>query len=104
MKPAILANVIRGETIESVHRGHLIAIDGKGVTDVHPVVFIPGYRVGWASVRAFGGILCTSGRVRPKGKCRGGCKKASAIDHVSVFLLLWFVATRAPSFRRLPWF
>jgi L-asparaginase II len=30
MQPAILANVIRGETIESVHRGHLVAIDGTG--------------------------------------------------------------------------
>ena len=30
MPPAILANVIRGETVESIHRGHLIAIDGKG--------------------------------------------------------------------------
>ncbi|MEP7149401.1 MAG: asparaginase [Acidobacteriota bacterium] len=30
MQPAILANVIRGETVESVHRGHLIVIDGKG--------------------------------------------------------------------------
>lgn len=28
----ILANVIRGETIESVHRGHVIAIDGSGET------------------------------------------------------------------------
>jgi L-asparaginase II len=30
MPPAILANVIRGETVESVHRGHVIAIDGRG--------------------------------------------------------------------------
>jgi L-asparaginase II len=30
MKSAILANVIRGETVESIHRGHLIAIDGTG--------------------------------------------------------------------------
>ena len=30
MQPAILANVIRGETVESVHRGHLIVVDGKG--------------------------------------------------------------------------
>lgn len=30
MKSAILANVIRGETVESIHRGHLIAIDGGG--------------------------------------------------------------------------
>lgn len=29
MSSAILAKVIRGETIESVHRGHLIAIDGE---------------------------------------------------------------------------
>ncbi|HVF29585.1 MAG TPA: asparaginase [Pyrinomonadaceae bacterium] len=30
MPPAALANVIRGETIESVHRGHVIATDGRG--------------------------------------------------------------------------
>ena len=30
MPPAILANVIRGEIVESIHRGHLIAIDGNG--------------------------------------------------------------------------
>ena len=32
MPPEILANVIRGETVESVHRGHAIAIDGDGQT------------------------------------------------------------------------
>jgi L-asparaginase II len=32
MKSATLANVIRGETVESIHRGHLIAIDGGGGT------------------------------------------------------------------------
>ena len=32
MESAILANVIRGETVESIHRGHLIAIDGNGET------------------------------------------------------------------------
>src|SRR5689334_9204331 len=32
MKTPILANVIRGETVESVHRGHVIAIDGEGKT------------------------------------------------------------------------
>ena len=32
MQPEILANVIRGETVESVHRGHLIVIDGEGNT------------------------------------------------------------------------
>ena len=32
MPPLILANVIRGETVESIHRGHLIAIDGGGKT------------------------------------------------------------------------
>lgn len=31
MKSSILANVIRGETVESIHRGHLIAIDGKNL-------------------------------------------------------------------------
>jgi L-asparaginase II len=30
MGSVILASVIRGETVESVHRGHLIAIDGNG--------------------------------------------------------------------------
>jgi L-asparaginase II len=32
MKSAVLANVIRGETVESIHSGHLIAIDGNGET------------------------------------------------------------------------
>jgi len=32
MKSEILANVIRGETVESIHRGHVIAIDGDGQT------------------------------------------------------------------------
>ncbi len=30
MSPPILANVIRGDTVESVHRGHLLVIDGDG--------------------------------------------------------------------------
>ena len=30
MEAEILANVIRGETIESIHRGHLIVLDGGG--------------------------------------------------------------------------
>lgn len=30
MNPEILAKVFRGETIESVHRGHLLIIDGEG--------------------------------------------------------------------------
>ncbi len=30
MPSEILANVIRGETVESIHRGHLIVIDGGG--------------------------------------------------------------------------
>ena len=30
MKSEILAKVIRGATVESVHRGHLIVVDGKG--------------------------------------------------------------------------
>ena len=30
MKSEILANAIRGETVESVHRGHVIGIDGRG--------------------------------------------------------------------------
>ncbi|MEO8573099.1 MAG: asparaginase [Pyrinomonadaceae bacterium] len=32
MKSVILANVIRGETVESVHHGHLIALNGKNET------------------------------------------------------------------------
>ena len=32
MESAILAQVIRGETIESIHRGHLIVSDGAGAT------------------------------------------------------------------------
>ncbi len=31
MKPEILANVIRGETVESIHRGHLIVMAGRDV-------------------------------------------------------------------------
>lgn len=34
MPPEILAHIIRGETLESIHRGHLIAIDGDGKTIV----------------------------------------------------------------------
>ncbi|MCA1625808.1 MAG: asparaginase [Acidobacteria bacterium] len=30
MNSEILAEVIRGETIESIHRGHLIVVDGEG--------------------------------------------------------------------------
>ena len=29
MDPEILANVIRGETVESVHRGHMVVFDGE---------------------------------------------------------------------------
>ncbi len=32
MPPQILANVIRGETVESIHRGHIVVIDGEGKT------------------------------------------------------------------------
>ncbi|MGI9055293.1 MAG: asparaginase [Pyrinomonadaceae bacterium] len=32
MKSEILAEVIRGETVESIHRGHLIILDGAGET------------------------------------------------------------------------
>jgi len=32
MPPKVLAKVIRGDTVESVHRGHLIALDGDGNT------------------------------------------------------------------------
>ena len=32
MPSEILAQVIRGETVESVHRGHFIVIDGEGKT------------------------------------------------------------------------
>lgn len=30
MNPEILAKVIRGETLESIHRGHIIVVDGDG--------------------------------------------------------------------------
>lgn len=30
MNPEILAKVIRGETVESIHRGHLLIVDGDG--------------------------------------------------------------------------
>lgn len=32
MESEILAKVIRGETVESIHRGHLIVVDGEGKT------------------------------------------------------------------------
>ena len=32
MNSEILANVVRGETVESIHRGHLIVLDGNGRT------------------------------------------------------------------------
>lgn len=32
MNSEILANVIRGKTVESIHRGHLIVLDGNGET------------------------------------------------------------------------
>lgn len=32
MNPAVLANVIRGDTVESIHRGHLVVLDGGGKT------------------------------------------------------------------------
>ncbi len=32
MQSEILAEVVRGETIESIHRGHLIVVDGNGET------------------------------------------------------------------------
>lgn len=32
MESEILAKVIRGETVESIHRGHLIVVDGEGHT------------------------------------------------------------------------
>ncbi|MEO6655738.1 MAG: asparaginase, partial [Pyrinomonadaceae bacterium] len=45
MLPEILATVIRGETVESIHRGHLIVIDGGGrviasIGDPSTVTFI----------------------------------------------------------------
>lgn len=30
MEPVILAKAVRGETVESIHRGHLIVVDGEG--------------------------------------------------------------------------
>jgi L-asparaginase II len=32
MQSEILAEVVRGETVESVHRGHLVVLDGEGET------------------------------------------------------------------------
>lgn len=32
MPPKVLVKVVRGETVESAHRGHLVAIDGNGET------------------------------------------------------------------------
>lgn len=61
MPPEILANVIRGETVESIHRGHFIVLDGEGRTvasagDPSTVTF---YR---SSSKAFQAIPCiTSG-------------------------------------------
>ena len=45
MNAEILAKVIRGETVESVHRGHLLIIDGEGndvatIGDAETVAFI----------------------------------------------------------------
>jgi len=45
MKSEILAKVIRGETVESIHRGHLHIIDGKGrelvnIGDAETIAFI----------------------------------------------------------------
>ncbi len=45
MQPEILAKVIRGETVESVHRGHLLIIDGTGreivnIGDAETLAFI----------------------------------------------------------------
>ncbi|MEK7856787.1 MAG: asparaginase, partial [Acidobacteriota bacterium] len=44
MPSQILAKVIRGDTVESIHRGHLIVIDGEGnvvasVADPETVTF-----------------------------------------------------------------
>ena len=32
MPPKVLAKVIRGDTVESVHRGHVVVVDGRGET------------------------------------------------------------------------
>ncbi|MEQ1605872.1 MAG: asparaginase [Pyrinomonadaceae bacterium] len=32
MAPEVLAHVIRGETVESIHRGHIFVVDGEGNT------------------------------------------------------------------------
>ena len=45
MNAEILAKVIRGETVESIHRGHLLIIDGEGndvaaIGDVEMITFI----------------------------------------------------------------
>lgn len=57
MKSELLAKVIRGETVESIHRGHLLIIDGVGneivnVGDAETVAFIR------SSAKAFQLIPC----------------------------------------------
>ncbi|CAN5348287.1 asparaginase [soil metagenome] len=57
MNAEILAKVIRGETVESVHRGHLLIIDGDGndvanIGDAETVAFIR------SSAKAFQLIPC----------------------------------------------
>lgn len=57
MQAEILAKVIRGETVESVHRGHLLIIDGEGneianIGDAENVAFIR------SSAKAFQLIPC----------------------------------------------
>lgn len=32
MEAEILANVVRGDTVESIHRGHIVVVDGEGQT------------------------------------------------------------------------
>jgi L-asparaginase II len=41
MESPILAKVIRGETLESVHRGHLVVMDGSG--EIHASIGNPDY-------------------------------------------------------------
>jgi L-asparaginase II len=61
MPSEILANVIRGETVESIHRGHFIVLDGEGriVASAGDPSTVTFYR---SSCKAFQAIPCiTSG-------------------------------------------
>ncbi|MGE3466098.1 MAG: asparaginase [Pyrinomonadaceae bacterium] len=61
MNSEILAHVIRGETVESIHRGHIVAIDGDGneVVGIGDTSLVTYFR---SAAKAFQFIPCiTSG-------------------------------------------